>query len=177
MADGQLVPMKIVAYKKVSYAESEKLEDGEFNAQINPETYAQTFEIEYDEEQAPGTSNSLPRYNKTKPQVLEFEFMFDTTGAIPGTTDEQRTGDNGVLEKIDQFKKVAFSFDGETHKPPFLILSWGSLLFKCVLTGMTITYKLFRPNGIPVRATIKAKFQGLMEDALRVAEENEALPI
>lgn len=176
MSLGQLVPMKIVGYKNANYAESEKLEDGEFNVQINPENYAQTFEIEYDEEQAPGTSNTLPRYNRTKPQVLEFEFMFDTTGAVPGTTDEQRTSENGVLDAIDRFKKVAFSFEGETHRPPFLMLSWGSLLFKCVLTGMTITYKLFRPNGIPVRATIKAKFQGLMEDALRVAEENRSSP-
>ncbi len=176
MSRGALTPLKIVAYRRATYEESEKLDDGEFNAQINPETYAQTFEIEYDEEQAPGTSNTLPRYNRTKPQTLEFEFVFDTTGAVPGTTDEQRTSDVGVLEAIDHFKKVAFSFDGETHRPPFLILSWGSLLFKCVLTGMTITYKLFRPDGVPVRAVVKASFQGLMEDPLRVAEENRQSP-
>jgi len=176
MSRGALTPLKIVAYRRATYEESEKLDDGEFNAQINPETYAQTFEIEYDEEQAPGTSNTLPRYNRTKPQTLEFEFVFDTTGAVPGTTDEQRTSDVGVLEAIDHFKKVAFSFDGETHRPPFLILSWGALLFKCVLTGMTITYKLFRPDGVPVRAVVKASFQGLMEDPLRVAEENRQSP-
>ncbi|MEL6132139.1 MAG: LysM peptidoglycan-binding domain-containing protein [Bacteroidota bacterium] len=176
MASGQLQMMKIVGYKKPTYKDSEKIEEGEFTVQINPENYAQTFEIEYDEDQAPGTSDKLPKYNKTKPQVLEFEFVFDSTGAVPGTTDEQRTSAFGVLETIDQFKKVAFSMDGETHQPPFLILSWGTLLFKCVLTGMTLTYKLFRPDGTPVRAVIKAKFQGLIEDALRVAKENKQSP-
>jgi nucleoid-associated protein YgaU len=174
MESGKLQPMKIVAYKKATYKDSERVADGEFSAQINPESYAQTFEIEYDEDQAPGTSNKLPKYNKTKPQVLEFEFTFDASGAVPGTTDQQR--EEGVLGMLDHFKKVVFSYDGETHKPPFLILSWGTLLFKCVLTGMTINYKLFRPDGTPVRALAKATFQGLMEDNLRVAEENDQSP-
>lgn len=176
MSQGELTFMKIIAYKQATYEESEKVEDGEFNAQVNPETYEQNFEIEYDEDQAPGTSNTLPRYNRTKPQILEFEFIFDTTGALPGTTDEQRTSREGILLQIDQFKKVVFSYDGETHRPPFLILSWGTLLFKCVLTAMNITYKLFRPDGTPVRAVVKARFQGLMDDPLRVAEENRQSP-
>lgn len=174
MSAGELTPMRIVAYKKATYEEREKVANGEYNAQVNPETYSQSFEIEYDEDQAPGTSTKLPKYNKTKPQKLEFEFLFDSSGALPRTTDEQRR--NGVIDDIEQFKSVVFSFDGDTHRPPFLILSWGTLLFKCVLTGMNITYKMFRPDGSPVRAVVKAAFQGLMEDDLRVRTERKESP-
>lgn len=171
---GQLQKMRIVAYKKPSYSESEKVDDGEFNVKVNPTSYALNYEIEYDEDQAPGTSNKVPKYNKSKPLVLEFEFLFDSTGVLPGTTDEER--ENGIEDRLNHFKKVVFSYQGEIHRPPFLILSWGTLLFKCVLTGMNINYKLFRPDGKPVRALIKAKFQGLVEDQQRVAEENDQSP-
>jgi nucleoid-associated protein YgaU len=174
MDNGQLQKLRITSYRSASYAESEKIDDGEFQAQVNPETYALTYEIEYGEDQAPGTSSSVPQYNRSKPQVLEFEFLFDSSGALPGTTDDQRK--NGVLADLDHFKQVVFSYDGDTHRPPFLILTWGTLLLKCVLTGMTLTYKLFRPDGTPVRAVAKAKFQGLVEDELRVREQNDQSP-
>lgn len=176
MESGELAFMKITAYRKPTYVDGDKIADAEFSVQINPETYAETYEIVYDENQVPGTSKKMPKYGKTKPQTLEFEFMFDSTGAVPGTTDDERENPLSLLEKLDLFKKVTYKFDGESHRPPFLVLAWGSLLFKCVMTSMTITYKLFRPDGTPVRAVVKASFQGLAEDALRVAEENRSSP-
>ena len=41
---------------------------------------------------------------------------------------------------------------------------------------MDITYKLFKPDGTPIRATIHATFKGFIEDSLRVARENNNSP-
>ena len=41
---------------------------------------------------------------------------------------------------------------------------------------MDITYKLFKPDGTPIRALVKAKFKGFVEDVLRVAKENNSSP-
>jgi len=171
---GQLQKMRITAYKKPTYSESEKIQEGEYVVKVNPEAYALNYEIKYGENQAPGTSNKLPKYNKSKPLVLEFEFIFDCTGVLPGTTDEERS--NGIEGELAKFKKSVFSYDGEIHRPPFVMLTWGTLLFKCVLTSMNINYKLFRPDGKPIRAVVKAKFQGLIEENLRLAEENNSSP-
>ncbi|MEM6801919.1 MAG: LysM peptidoglycan-binding domain-containing protein [Bacteroidota bacterium] len=176
MQSGELKRLKITAYRKPSFQEGDKLEDGEFQVQINPESYTQTFEIKYDDTQAPGTSDQQPKYDKTKPQKLEFEFIFDSTGAVPGTTKDEREDPTGILSQIEQFKKVVFQFDGESHRPLFLLMIWGRLLFKCVLVSMSIQYKLFRPDGTPVRAAVKAAFQGLTEDSLRVSAENKQSP-
>jgi len=174
MDSGQLQKMKIVAYKKATYEDSEILADGEFNAQVNPENYAMSFKIDYGKDQAPGTSNKLPKYNKTQPLVISFKFIFDGTGALPGTTDAQR--ENGIMADIDHFKKVTFTYEGEIHRPPFLLLSWGTLFFKCVLTELNLAFKLFRPDGTPVRAEANAKFQGLIDDTLRLAADNKQSP-
>ena len=49
-------------------------------------------------------------------------------------------------------------------------------MFKGVLTEMDITFKLFKPDGTPLRATASAKFTGFIEDNLRVAMENNTSP-
>jgi nucleoid-associated protein YgaU len=41
---------------------------------------------------------------------------------------------------------------------------------------MNITFKLFKPDGTPLRAVAKAKFKGFVEDNLRIAKENNNSP-
>jgi len=174
MESGELKKMQIIAFTGADYENSQKIGDGEFFVAVNPETYSLNYEIDYGEDQAPGTSNKLPKFNKMKPQIIEFEFIFDSTGILPDTSDEQR--DKGIKPDLDKFQHIVSGYNGESHSPHFLQVIWGVLLFKCVLTNLTITFSLFRPDGSPVRAKAKAKFQGLIEDNLRLAEENNTSP-
>ncbi len=174
MENGELKKMQLIAFSSAGYEDSNIVDDGEFFVAVNPENYSVNLEIEYGEDQAPGTSNKLPKFNKIKPQVMEFEFIFDSTGALPGTTDEQR--ENGIKPDLDRFQRILSGYNGESHSPHFLQIIWGVLLFKCVLTKLSINFTLFRPDGSPVRAKAKATFQGLVEDNLRLAEENNSSP-
>jgi len=171
---GTLQKLQITSYKEATFEESEKISGGEFSVKINPETYALDYKIKYSDDQASGTSGDLPKFDKTEPLSLGFKFIFDSTGALPNTTDEER--ENGIEAEITQFKKVVFDYVGEKHAPPFLELIWGTLLFRCVLTGMKINYKLFRPDGTPVRAEVDASFKELVEPGQRVAQENDQSP-
>lgn len=172
--DGMLQKLQITAYKEATFEASEKLTDGEFTVKVNPESYALDYKIKYSDDQASGTSGDLPKFDKTEPLALGFKFIFDSSGALPNTTDEER--ENGITAELAQFKKVVFDYVGEKHAPPFLELIWGTLLFRCVLTGMKINYKLFRPDGTPVRAEVDAKFKELVEPSERVAQENDQSP-
>lgn len=171
---GTLQKLQITSYKEATFEESEKISGGEFSVKINPETYALDYKIKYSDDQASGTSGDLPKFDKTEPLSLGFKFIFDSTGALPNTTDEER--ENGIEPQLTQFKKVVFDYVGEKHAPPFLELIWGTLLFRCVLTGMKINYKLFRPDGTPVRAEVDANFKELVEPGQRVAQENDQSP-
>jgi hypothetical protein len=67
-------------------------------------------------------------------------------------------------------------YDGSTHEPKFFKLVWGTLLFKGRCTGLNIAYKLFNPDGAPIRAICKVTFKEFKEENLRVAEENNQSP-
>jgi LysM repeat protein len=165
-----LLKLKVTAYSDAEY--TEKVADGEFSTAVNPEKYSFKYKIEQDETQSPGTSGTAPKFNKTLPEELDVEFLFDRTGALPG----YEHSDDGVVDDVEKFKEVILHYDGEQHKPNYLMITWGTLLFKGTLKEMDIEFTVFKSDGTPVRAKAKAKFTGFVEDNLRVAKENAQSP-
>ena len=177
-----LEKIKITAYKSAGFEESKKISAGEFTVLVNPEGYSRTYKIKYKEQQASGTKAQQMKFDKVEPEDIELEFLFDKTGAIPGTfkstndAGRQQESKEGIWPDIEKFKKVVYDYKGEIHQPPYLIIQWGELIFKCVLREMTFNFKLFRPDGTPLRATAKAKFTSTVENELRVRQEKKKSP-
>jgi nucleoid-associated protein YgaU len=178
---GELIKLQIKAYSDEQF--SEEVSEGEFRTLMNPETYKFKYKIEQNDEQASGTSGAAPRFNKALPEDLELEFVFDRTGVVtdygaPGGSDDKTFKDegSGIIDDVEKFKKVVFDYNGDEHKPNYLIISWGTLLFKGTLSEMDLTFKLFKSDGTPLRAVANAKFKGFVEDNLRVAMENNSSP-
>lgn len=167
---GELEKLKVVAYSDPAF--NNKIADGEFSTLMNPEKYTYHYKIESDDTQAAGTSTVSPKFSKKLPENLELDFVFDRSGVING----YESSDDGIIDDIEKFKKVILDYNGDEHKPNYLIISWGTLLFKGSLTEMDVEFKLFKPDGTPVRAVAKAKFQGFVEDDLRAAKENNKSP-
>ncbi len=169
--------MKLHAHQKMmlySYSDPEFQErSGEFQVLLNPEKYSMDYEVQFAENQSPGTSGRELTFERIKPQKLEFEFLFDRTGAIP---DSGKAGEDGVQIDIDKLREITLGYDGKIHRTRYLMLNWGKLLFKCCLTTMRINYKLFKSDGTPLRATVTCQFEEFKESEQRVAEENSSSP-
>lgn len=163
--NGTLKKMVIEAFKKPDYSGTA---EETFEVTFNPNTYTQKYEVEYHDRQGQGDTGSPQIFGKIKPQEYTFEFLFDGTGAAADVAD--------VHERVETFLKVTGRHDGDIHRPMYLKLSWGTLLSKCVLKGAEVTYTMFKPDGHPLRAKVKASFSENVEDALRVAEERKSSP-
>jgi hypothetical protein len=177
-----LEKITITAYKSIKYGKENEISSGKFTVLVNPEGYTRSYKIKYKDQQASGTKARQMKFEMVEPEDIEFEFLFDKTGALPGTfkaTDDagiQSEGKQGVWPDIEQFKKVVYDYKGEIHQPPFLMIQWGELIFKCVLREMSINFKLFRADGTPIRATAKAKFSSTVENELRVRDQKDKSP-
>lgn len=167
---GKLEKMVIKSYKDPKLQQGDLL--GEFTVFINPENYSQEYRIEYNQEQGEGTSATPQPFQRMPPQEMSFDFLFDRTGALPDSPPQDR----GVMPDIESLKSLTYEFNGDIHRPPYLILVWGELLFQCVLTSLNIQYKLFRSDGTPVRAVVQAAFKEFKDEEQRTAEENESSP-
>ena len=72
---------------------------------------------------------------------------------------------NDVEARLKKLKNYIFETQAATHQPNYLKIMWGNLVFKCRLTSMTVTYKLFSPDGKPLRVLVNATFQDVLPEA------------
>jgi hypothetical protein len=165
----QLEKLYIVPYSDPEYT---TIAGPPFFTLMNPETYTYRYKIEFCETQAPGTSGVALKFNKMPPQEFNFDFLFDSTGVITSLL----TPPIPVADQLDIFRHGILQYQGNIHRPFYLKIHWGTLLFKGVLTSMEIEFKLFSPDGSPIRAIAKCAFKGTIEENLRVAIENPMSP-
>ncbi|MES3020485.1 MAG: LysM peptidoglycan-binding domain-containing protein [Pseudomonadota bacterium] len=174
MADqGKLEKMLILAFETSTDAESGgKLEaKASFEALVNPETYTLEYKVKTAEGQGQGTSGAQQKFAYTMPEELGFEFLFDSTGIIDGKPNK-----DGVFEQVDAFRKLLTEYRPDSHEPFHLKLIWGNLIFKGRAVELGITYKLFNPDGQPIRAMARVKFKGSIEEKKRIAKEDRRSP-
>ena len=167
---GELEKMKILAYNHPDLADNHKVGDT-FVAMMNPENYTLDYKVTFNESQGQGTSGTQQRFFAKPPEEMQFEFLFDDTGIIDGTPRL-----NGIYEELEQFKKLLIENDSDSHEPRHFRLIWGGFMFKGRCTGINIQYKLFKPDGTPIRALCKVSFKGSIEETLRVTLENAHSP-
>lgn len=162
---GTLEKLLIKAYERPDYSGQPI---GEFSAYVNPNEITLSYEMEYDSAQGAGTTNSRMNFKKVKPGDLSLTFFIDGTGANGSKID--------VQQKVESFQTVT-GYNGNIHRPNYLKVVWGTLQVKrCILKSASIAYKLFKPDGIPLRAVITANFTDNADDQTRVALAQDQSP-
>ena len=187
MSLGQLQKMKLVGYQDNTLDESKKT-GYEYEALINPESYSLTYGTASNEQTAQGSSEIHSTFRNRLAQSLTFRFLFDGTGvikkdqgilsglvsglAVPGLS----ASPPDVTQDLANFKKVVYDYNSKTHQPPYVQLQWGVLLYNCKLTTMTINFKLFKPDGTPLRAEADCTFEGVIDEKKLAGIENRQSP-
>ncbi len=140
--------------------------EGMLQLQVNPEKYTIQYSVEYNSKKQPeGTRGYSPSWSKNPPRKLSFEFIIDGTGAFPLPAGVNAKEWNNVEQRLMDFKEMVFDTQAASHQPNYLKIMWGQLVFKCRLTNMTVTYKLFSPDGKLLRVLVNATFQDVLPEA------------
>src|SRR5687767_13976358 len=134
---GKLDKMKLQAYSDVTF--SQKQGDA-FSVLINPASYTVQYRIEDDESQGQGIAHPQLHFNKILAQDIHFDFVFDSSGVVVepsllmGGLINPFAETADVIDQIETFKGLMLHYQSETHRPNFVALNWGTLLFKGQLT-------------------------------------------
>lgn len=166
MADrGRLEKLLIIAYEKPDYSGSPA---SKFESYLNPNEITLSYELEWDAAKGSGSTNSRMNFKKAKPGDLSLTFFIDGTGA-----DGRELK---VQEKVEEFQVVT-GYNSKIHRANYLKVMWGTLAVKrCVLKSASIAYKLFKPDGVPLRAVITATFTDNSDDKTRMAMAQDESP-
>lgn len=155
----------ITAYENPDFTK----EVGKFTTSLNPESYSLNHDLQYKEEEKAGSSNPNLVYEKTNSSNLDLKILLDGTGVL-------KKVDESVADRILNFQKLTYKYNGNTHRPNYIVIAWGTLLFKGVLTKLKVDYKIFKENGEPLRAIINATFKNSEEVNFVVRKENKQSP-
>lgn len=137
--------------------------DGNFNTEskpalelpINPAKLKLGKGIRYAEDKQLGSLNGSNAYVRYQPETLSFECLLDMTNAMEDD-DEKKP----VHSVVDEIEARLYDYNTEGHRPSFVKVEYGDILFFGQLKTLETEYTLFDPEGIPLRAELKVTLTG-----------------
>jgi len=135
-----------------------------FIAMFNPESFSIKEAVQWSPDCAVGDVGADPTFKGTGARTFTIEFMLDGTGV----------NTNGVkipvTLQVALFRESTTKILGSSHRPPYLIVQYGTFITTCILNTSEVTYTMFDMYGLPIRAKISATFTertlGLLGDIL-----------
>lgn len=151
LLNSKLVKLKVKAFNTAERRGAPGKSDV-FEAMFNPASYQQTYSIVY----SSGKKAADRQYLREAPSELSLTLVLDGTGV-----DEMGVfafGRKSVRERVEDFKRVAYDYDGAIHESNYLVVEWGGgLSFDCRLASVTVKYTAFNRDGTPLRAELDVK--------------------
>lgn len=95
----------------------------------------------------PGLDSPFIQFTKGGLETLTMELFFDSY--------EEGKDVRIYTKEITDLLKI----DADLHAPPILKFIWGNVNFTCVLKRASKKFTMFKPDGVPVRATLNVTFQ------------------
>lgn len=137
----------------------QNLDSGQqYEVLFNPSEYTVNKDNNFAQANVFGLSAPLLQFVHGNLQTLDMELFFDSLEA------HQRVGANrnsasSDVRKLTQPVVDLMAINPETHAPPVVLFTWGSLTFTGVLARVNQHFTMFLENGKPVRARLQVTFQ------------------
>jgi hypothetical protein len=126
---------------------------------FNPTQYAIAKSNQYEGKASIGSSFPVPQFGGGNARQLTVELLFDSSpdGDVSTATDQLF-----LMMEVDAGLGTAGKADA---RPPKLQLSWGKYnSFPACCTSLNVQFTMFRPDGVPTRATASLTLLQAEED-------------
>ncbi|HYH55143.1 MAG TPA: LysM peptidoglycan-binding domain-containing protein, partial [Anseongella sp.] len=175
---GEIEKMLIKAY---TYSTCSTPVAEPYTFRVNPSSYNYKYQLEMAEDENAGASGTPLKYFRQVPNTWNFEILIDGTGAIKnaGVLDISLIGNSSPLnvdEEVKKLKALVLDYNGEIHRNPYLVITWGEEVFKGTLESLDLEYKLFKPEGTPLRVIAKLSLKEWVDPEHRILIEDPSSP-
>ncbi len=110
---------------------------------FNPTEYQLQKNNSFAEIAIPGLETPPIQYVRGASEKLTAELMVDTSDTL-----------EDVRKRYTDKLRNLMNIHGEIHAPPVVRLTWDGEIFRGVVDSLNITYVLFTPEGVPIRAKL-----------------------
>jgi hypothetical protein len=146
-----LIKLKIEAYKDAVCTQPL---GKSIDAFLNPESYSLNYAVNYESSKEKQNNAGTQIFTGMGPTGLELDLTIDGTGIIP-----LPAGYQDIDGYVKALKNIIYDYQGIYHRPNYLKIAWKNLQFTGVCESLSLRYSLFKPDGTPIRASVKLKFR------------------
>jgi len=119
-----------------------KKQNQAIEALFNPKEYTIAKRVPWNPQSASGLDAPELQFTTGQGETLQLELFFDTYESASSVRDHTK--------KLHDLALI----DTSLHRPPMVLVTWGTLSFKGVVESLNQRYTMFMEDGTPVRATV-----------------------
>jgi hypothetical protein len=138
---------------------SPKVPDPKIPLRFNPSEYQLQKSNNFAEIGIPGLESPPIQFVRGAAEKLSLELLADTSDTL-----------EDVREKYVNKLRNLMRLNADTHAPPIVAFTWDTQVFKGVLESLTITYVMFSPDGVPLRAKLSVTLKEYRPAAVQFRE-------
>jgi LysM repeat protein len=132
---------------------------------FNPAEYQLQKTNNFAEIPIPGLESPPIQFVRGASEKLSAELLVDTSDTLEDVR----------LRYVDKLRSL-MKLNSEKHAPPIVRFTWDTQVFVGVLESLNITYVLFTPEGIPLRAKLSVALKEYRPAAVQVKESPTSSP-
>ncbi len=132
---------------------------------FNPTEYQLAKTNTFAELAIPGLPSPPLQYVRGGSEKLTLDLILDTSHSLKDVRKEYVNGLRGLM-----------SVEKELHAPPIVKLVWDQDVFTGVMESLTVTYTLFSPKGVPLRAKCTVGLKEFSTVSRQLLETKTASP-
>lgn len=144
---------------------SPKVADPIIPLRFNPSEYQLQKSNNFAEIAIPGLESPPIQFVRGAAEKLSLELLADSSDTLEDVRDK-------YVNKLRDLMRL----NAELHAPPIVAFSWDTQLFKGVLDSLTISYVLFTPDGVPLRAKLSVTLKEYRPAAVQFRESPTLSP-
>lgn len=126
---------------------------------FNPSEYQLQKSNNFAEIGIPGLESPPIQFVRGSAEKLSLELLADTSDTL-----------EDVREKYVNGLRDLMRLNADLHAPPIVAFSWDTQVFKGVLESLNISYVLFTPDGVPLRAKLSVTLKEYRPAAVQFRE-------
>lgn len=132
---------------------------------FNPTDYKLSKSNTFAEIAIPGLESPPLQYVRGGSETLTVEALVDTSDTL-----------EDVRARYVERLRALMTPDSREHAPPIVRFVWGRAIFTGVLEKLDITYQLFLPDGVPLRAKLDMALKEYRRAAVQAMDPPRSSP-
>jgi len=145
--------------------ESPKVPDNTIEFRFNPTEYQLQKANNFAEIPIPGLESPPIQFVRGNNERLSVELLADTSDTL-----------QDVRELYVNKLRALLNIRGESHAPPIVNFIWSRNEFRGVVESLNVTYVLFSPEGIPLRAKLSLTLKEYRPVEIQLKESPRTSP-